>query len=216
MENAERFGLVVASSGARRLAAFDERPAVVVAADSGLHAVMRKGWIPDCVVGDMDSVDPDALAAAEYGGAVIERYGVAKDESDLELGLLAAKRLGVTDAHVVARGGGRLDHQFANLVVLAAPHLEPMRVTAAIGDHQVWAVRGRRELRLPVGSHLAIHPVGGPATVSTVGVAFPLDGEVLSAFEARGIANEVVAEPVRLDVASGVVLVVSSPVEPTV
>ncbi len=214
MENAERFGLVVASSGARHLAKLDVRPSVVVAVDSGLHAVIGKGWLPDCVVGDMDSVDPDALATAEDSGAVIERHAVTKNESDLELGLMAAKRLGVTDAHVVARGGGRLDHQFANLVVLAAPHLAPMRVAATIGDHQVWAVRGTRSLRLPVGSHLAIHAVGGLARVSTSGVAFPLDCEDLSAFEARGIANAVVEEVVRLDVTSGVVLVVSSPAEP--
>ncbi len=215
MENAERSGLVVASCDALGLADITERPAIVVAADSGLHAVMGRGWTPDCVVGDMDSVDLNLLAAAEKGGALIERHPVMKDESDLELALAAAKRLGVTDAHVVARDGGRLDHQFANLVVLAAPRLDPMRVSATIGDHQVWVVRGGQDLRLPVGSHLGIHAVGGPATVSTSGVAFPLDREVLSAFEARGIANAVVEEPVRLEVTLGVVLIVSSPLEPT-
>lgn len=206
----ERTGLVVASAGPRQLAAIDDRPDVVIAADSGLHAVMAKGWVPDCVVGDMDSVDPDTLAAAEYGGAVVERHAVTKDETDLELALAAALRLGVTDLLVVARGGGRLDHQVANLVVLAAPHLGSMRISAAIGDHRAWVVRGRRELDLPIGAHLALHAVGGQSTVTTAGVAYPLSRETLSPFEARGIANEVTARPVRIEVLDGVVLVVSS------
>ena len=56
-------------------------------------------------------------------------------------------------------------------VALAAPHLDPMRVTAAIADHRLWVVRGRRTIDLAVGTHLAIHAVGGPATVSSTGVA---------------------------------------------
>ena len=211
----ERTGLVVASAGTRRLAALDDRPDVVIAADSGLHSVMAKGWVPDCVVGDMDSVDPETLAAAAHGGAVVERHAVTKDETDLELALAAALRFGVTDLLVVARGGGRLDHQFANLVVLAAPHLGSMRISAAIGDHRAWVVRGRRELDLSIGAHLALHPVGGSATVTTSGVAYPLARETLSPFAARGIANAVTEPPVGIEVVDGVVLVVSSPPEPT-
>jgi len=214
MENTERRGLVVASADAQSLIHFSVRPAVVVAVDRGLHPVIDRGWRPDCVVGDMDSVDPAVLAAAERSGVVVERHPMDKDESDLELGLAAARRLGVTDVHVVARDGGRLDHQIANLAVLASPRLEPMRVSATIGDHRVWIVRGSLELHLEVGSHLAIQPVGGSATVSTDGVAFPLERDVLSAFEARGIANTVVDDPVRLEVTSGVVLVIASPPEP--
>jgi thiamine pyrophosphokinase len=41
-----------------------------------------------------------------------------------------------------------------------------------------------------------------------------LERDVLSAFEARGIANTVVDDPVRLEVTSGVVLVIASPPEP--
>ena len=50
--------------------------------------------------------------------------------------------------------------------------------------------------------------------VALVVVAFPLDGEGLSPFEARGIANSVTEVPARVDVSAGVVLVVSSPIEP--
>lgn len=206
-----RSGLVVAAAASQQLAAVAERPDVVIAADSGLHTVMARGWIPDRVVGDMDSVDTDVLAAAERGGASIQRHEIAKDETDLELALEAVTRAGVTDLHVVARGDGRLDHQLANLAALAAPRLAEIAIFATIGEHSVWVVRGRREIALAVGDHVALQPIGGEARVTTRGVAFPLRDETLSAFGARGIANRVTESPVTVEVARGVVLVTSSP-----
>ena len=72
-------------------------------------------------------------------------------------------------------------------------------------------VRGERVLELEPGSHLALIPVGGPARITSSGVAFPLDAEELSPFAGRGIANEVVEPIVRLIVDDGVVLALSSP-----
>jgi thiamine pyrophosphokinase len=84
-------------------------------------------------------------------------------------------------------------------------------VRADIGDHVVWVVRGERRLEVGIGQHLALLPIGGPARVTTRGVAFPLADEVLSPFDGRGIANEAIESVVSLTVSDGVVLVVSSP-----
>ena len=214
MERARRTALVVASADAGQLAGVTERPDLVIAADGGLHAVLDRGWIPDLVVGDMDSVDPSALAAAGEDGARIERHQVGKDQSDLELAIAAARRDRVTDLHVVVRSGGRLDHQLANLVVLAAPESVAMAIHAHVGDHAVWVVRGRREIDLEVGAHVAVQPVGGEALVTTTGVAFPVQRERLSPFSARGVANRVTDSPVVVEVEAGAVLVISSPPTP--
>jgi len=211
MDAVRRTGLVVASAAPSQLDELIERPDVVIAADGGLHAVTARGWVPDLVVGDMDSVDVDVLAAAQERGAAVDRHDVAKDETDLELALDAARRAGVTDLHVVVRGDGRLDHQLANLMVLAAPRLAAIAIVASIGEHAVWVVRGRREIPRAVGDHIALQPVGGDARVTTIGVAFPLHDETMSPFAARGIANRVTATPVVVEVSHGVVLVSSSP-----
>ena len=206
-----RRALIVAAASPRQLDDIAERPEFVIAADRGLHAIADRGWTPDLVVGDLDSADPAAVADALAAGATVERAAIDKDETDLELALGAAVASGANEVRVIVRGDGRLDHQLANLVCMAAPSLDGAVVSASVGEHEVWVVRGERQLDLEPGRPLALVPVGGPARVTSKGVAFPLDAEVLSPFAGRGIANEVVRSPVRLLVDEGVVLAISSP-----
>lgn len=207
----ERRALIVAAASPQQLTGIETRPDVVIAADSGLHAVLAAGWIPDHLVGDLDSADPSAVEIAAESGAVVDRHPVGKDKTDLELALAAAVDAGATEIRVVVRADGRLDHQLANVFALAKPDWSAAEVRADIGDHVVWVVRGERRLEVEVGQHLALLPIGGPARVTTRGVAFPLTDEVLSPFDGRGIANEATETVVSLTVSDGVVLVVSSP-----
>ena len=207
----QRRALIVAAASPQQLVGIETRPDVVIAADSGLHAVLAAGWIPDRLIGDLDSADPAAVEIAAEGGAVVDRHPVGKDETDLELALAAAVEAGATEIQVVVRSDGRLDHQLANLFALAKPDWSTAEVRADVGDHRVWVARGEHRLSVGIGQHLALLPVGGPARVTTRGVAFPLADEVLSPFDGRGIANEATESVVSLTVSDGVVLVVSSP-----
>lgn len=206
-----RRALIVAAASPAQLQLVTERPEIVIAADSGVHAVLARGWIPELVIGDLDSARPDAVEAAVAGGAEVEEAAADKDETDLELALAAALGRAATDIRIIVRGDGRLDHQLANLVALASPSLASVTVSASIGEHEVWVVRGERRLELEPGRQLALMPVGGPARVTSRGVAFPLDDEELSPFAGRGIANTVTEPVVELAVAEGVVLALSSP-----
>ena len=123
----ERRALIVAAASPQQLVDIETRPDVVIAADSGLHAVLAAGWIPDRLIGDLDSVDPAAVEIAAEGGAVVDRHPVGKDETDLELALAAAVDAGATEIQVVVRADGRLDHQLANLFALAKPDWRPPR-----------------------------------------------------------------------------------------
>ena len=90
----QRRALIVAAASPQQLVGIETRPDLVIAADSGLHAVLAAGWIPDRVIGDLDSADPAAVEIAAEGGAVVDRHPVGKDETDLELALAAAVEAG--------------------------------------------------------------------------------------------------------------------------
>src|SRR5262245_32872433 len=66
-------------------------PDLALAADSGLEHATAAGYVVDLVVGDLDSADPAAVAAAVERGVVVERHPAAKDATDLELALVAAR-----------------------------------------------------------------------------------------------------------------------------
>ncbi len=189
---------------------------LVIAADSGLDLAEALDLDVDVVVGDMDSVDPVLLAAAETRGLRIDRHRVDKDETDLELAMSLAIAESPTAIHLIVGSGGRDDHALANLMVLTSPRWRSALVSASVGQSSVWVVRGRRELPLHVGDALSIVAVGGAATgVSSNGLKWALDRDDLQPYSARGVSNLVTSEPVDLTVEEGVVLAISSPTPPS-
>ena len=76
--------VVVVASGPGPSVAVPVTP-TVIAADGGLDRAAALGLDVDVVIGDLDSVSAEALAAAEAAGARIVRHPEAKDATDLEL-----------------------------------------------------------------------------------------------------------------------------------
>lgn len=190
-----------------RLRALLPEADVVIAADSGLEQAAGLGLKVDVVVGDFDSVDAGALAAAERAGATVERHPAEKDHTDLELALLAARRLGASRVVVVGGWGGRIDHALANLLLIGAPEFAALHLEAIGSGGRVVAVHDRAELAGSPGDLLTLLAVGQPAHgVRTQGLRYPLNGETLFPGSTRGVSNELVEANATIELTSGVLL----------
>ncbi len=203
---------LVVASGAP-LGAVERAPQtdLVIAADAGLEVLLAAHRPVDLVVGDLDSVSAEALSAATAAGSEIAQHRRDKDESDLELALSAAINSGVQRIHVVLRDGGRLDHQLANLLVLASKRWQQADIDAVVGEHRVWVVHGEQTIPLLAGEPLALHAVGGTATgVTTTNLRYPLVDADLPGLVAFGISNRAVVDAPTIRVESGVVIAISS------
>ena len=183
----------------------------VVAADSGLDQAVRLGLRVDLAVGDFDSVSPQTLALAVAGGARVDRHPVAKDHTDLELGLLAARSLGAEHVVVVGGHGGRLDHLLANALVLAGPALAGVAVEAWMGPARLYVARPNRPVVLEgwAGELVTLLALGGPARrVQTDGLRYPLADEDLHPGSTRGVSNEMLGAVAEVTLGEGVLLVI--------
>jgi thiamine pyrophosphokinase len=182
---------------------------LVIAADSGLDHALALGFAVDLIVGDLDSALPASIDTAVASGARVERHDVAKDATDLELALLAARDAGYERAIVVGGHGGRLDHFLANALLLASSELARVQVEARLGDAQVVVVRDEHELHGEAGDLCTLLPVGGPAVgVRTEGLRFPLHRETLAPGSTRGVSNEFLGSVARVSIDGGVLLAV--------
>lgn len=183
----------------------------VIAADAGLAQAGPLRLAVDLAVGDFDSVPPPLLEAARAAGCHIERHPAAKDHSDLELALLAARARGAGHVVVVGGHGGRLDHLLANALVLAGACTEGLRVEALVGPAHLAVVRPDTALELVgrAGELVTLLALGGPARrVRTAGLAYPLDGEDLEAGSTRGLSNHLLDRSATVEVGDGTLLVV--------
>jgi thiamine pyrophosphokinase len=197
---------------------WDDGIEAVIAADGGLARARAIGLEPTLLVGDLDSLDPGLIAAAEASGPAIRRSPAAKDESDAELALLAALEDGATRVTVLgAFGGPRLDHALANVWLLAHPALAGLE--AALLDARTRAtllqapgpdgLSVRRPLPGRPGATVSLLPFGGDATgVTTHGLRYPLRDEPLLSGPARGLSNVREAPDAAVTLRAGRLLVI--------
>jgi len=179
--------------------------ATVIAADGGAELARMLGLRVDLVVGDMDSISAETLAGIER----VERHAAEKDATDLELALVAALRFEPERVLVLGGGGGRLDHLFGGLLLLAAEAYAGVRVDAQFGAAAVHVIRGERTLHGEPGELISLLAVHGRARgVVTDGLVYPLRSETLEPGSSRGVSNVFAGPQARIALEGGVLLAV--------
>jgi len=199
-----------ATDDAAQLAGAD----LVIAADSGTTWLAARGIRPDLVVGDMDSVDPALLERLAGDGVTFERHPPDKDASDAELAVDRAVDAGADEVVIVgALAGGRLDHELANLLLLADPAWRGKSLRIVRGGTVARVLHGGEGLSLGAGEGdlVTLLPIAGDAIgVRSQGLEYPLDGETLRMGRSRGLSNRVRRAPASISLEGGTLLVIET------
>jgi thiamine pyrophosphokinase len=197
---------------------------LVIAADGGARKAYRAGLVPELVVGDGDSLGESGLAEIRAAGISLELVATAKDESDLELAVLAAVARDATRLTILgALGGPRFDHSIANSWLLAHAALDGrtavlldarsrVRLLSARPDGDAAAAERVEAVLAGIpGDLVSLFPFGADALgVTTHGLAYPLCDEPLHAGPARGLSNVRTAAEARVSLRSGRLLIVET------
>jgi thiamine pyrophosphokinase len=170
---------------------------LLIAADAGACWLDELGRTPDVLVGDLDSIGETLLARLVAAGVEVDHHAAEKDESDAELALARAVASGAGEIVILgALAGERLDHELANLLLIADPAWRSsgrdLRIVS--GATTVRALHGADRLGLEGkrGDIVTLLPVGGDAQgVTTDGLAYPLSDEELRFGRSRGLSNVV-------------------------
>jgi thiamine pyrophosphokinase len=181
----------------------------LVAVDGGLQHLQTLGVQPQLLIGDLDSLDEADVAVLESAGVRIERHPAEKDETDLELALLALAGQGYDEIRVVAALGGRLDQTLANLSLLELPGLEDVDVRLDDGHEEILIIRDFTTIDGHPGDTVSLLARDGCTNgITTEGLKYPLTRETLCPNRTRGISNEMLSEQASVKVASGRLLCV--------
>ena len=188
------------------------RADLVIAADGGARWLDAQGVRPDVLVGDLDSLEAASVTRLQAAGTRVSRHPVDKDASDTELAVEAAIAAGADRVVVLgALGGGRLDHELANVALLVDRVIAGVDLRLQRGATRVRAVRADRsiEIEAEVGAIVTLLPIGGDAVgVSTTGLQYPLRDEILVMGRSRGLSNVVSGAPASVTLRAGSLLVI--------
>ncbi len=161
----------------------------LVAADGGANLAAELGHSPVAVIGDMDSIDSQILAAIPAR----RRHRISEQETtDFDKALRA-----ICAPLVLGLGftGARIDHELSVFHSLLA---HPARRCILIGEEDViFLLPAALCLDLPEGARLSLYPLA-PSRVTGRGLAWPLEALALAAGQRIGTSNAVREGPVEI------------------
>lgn len=183
---------------------------LVVAVDAGADALARVGAVPSVLIGDLDSISPQARSSLEAQGVEIIVLPVAKDVTDTEAALRLVIDRGADDIVVLgALGGPRLDHMVGNLLLLTSEWLAGHRVRLVDDHHEVFLAHGDARLLGAQSDIVSLLPLSAEVDrVRTEGLLYPLRGETLKRSALRGVSNAMTGDRARVTHDDGLLLVI--------
>lgn len=183
----------------------------IICADGGAARALSLGLTPSLVVGDMDSLAPEARRELESRGASFEVHPAAKDQSDLELAMLKALELHPGEIIILGALGDRFDHAHANVMLLGLALERGIPARIVDETHEIRIFDQELVLEGNPGDCLSLFTLGPSAAgVTTAGLKYPLNGETLYRGSTRGLSNEFAASRARITAASGPLLAIKT------
>ena len=179
---------------------------LVIAADGGYDNLKRRGYTPDVLVGDLDSIIseiPEGLRTVNYPKE--------KDETDMFLAYGEGVKLGYSEFVMLGATGGRLDHTYANLSLLLYAKERGHNVTVMDEMSIIFCLKNESiSLAGNKGATLSVFAFGGEARgVSISGTKYETEGITLSTAFPLGVSNEFGDAPARIAVEDGALLVIA-------
>ena len=122
----------------------EEHPDCILAADHGLVFCRREQIVPDYIVGDFDSTDPEIVRYYREDGSIpIDTYQPEKDFTDTDIAIQKAIALGADEVILFGATGSRLDHTLSNIWNLSAFCREGIKACIEDPHNRITMLPGR-------------------------------------------------------------------------
>ena len=190
---------------------------ILIAADRGMDFFYQQKITPDYVVGDFDSADPKILqyfrSLDEDRRPVILQFHPEKDETDTELAINTAIKLGCTHITILGATGGRFDHMLANVFLLYGCLQKGVKACILDRQDKIYLIEDTAAFSRSGqwGKYISFLPLLGEIRGITLeGFKYPLEDYTLKMGSSRCISNELVEETGRIHIREGVAICVES------
>ncbi len=188
----------------------------VIVADGGLELAEMLALTPTAVVGDFDSVKPEVLEKYRSASRILwDVHKPEKDETDTELAIGTAMKLGCGRLVILGATGGRLDHELSNIHLLKS--CLDAGVDAALYDAQNRVSLLTRERVFHrdgiYGKYISFIPMTEKVRgIRLTGFKYPLSGRDISIGREAGlcVSNEIVEDTAVIRIDDGILICIES------
>ena len=160
---------------------------LLLAADGGYDKIRDLGFLPDALIGDLDSVKKYKVSFSEK----VLRHSTKKDDTDMRLCYEYGKEQGCDTFYIYGGTGGREDHTFANYCLLLEAKNEGNNVYLMGNGWKVYCIKNEEiKLYRREGKRVSVFAFGGEARGVTIkGLEYEAENITLSESYPLGVSN---------------------------
>lgn len=185
-----------------------ENSDTILCADGGANYAFQMGIMPDTVIGDLDSVQPEVRKYYTAQGTEFIQYPVRKHLTDLQLALDLARERGADQIVLLGALGKRLDHTLHNLYAGIQLVQQGIRISHFTPGCWVYLVRDEQVIEGAAGDIVSLIALTDKVEgVGVDGVEYPLKDAVLRSDNPYAVSNVLTGARGVIGLQSGVLAV---------
>jgi len=194
---------------------YNESHCIWVGVDRGVYTLLTNNINPMVAFGDFDSVSTEELTFIRKAVKELKQFKPEKDETDMELALNWALEQKCDKIQIFGATGGRLDHFFANVQLLASPLLSGVNTEISLIDHQnlifLKSPGSYKIEKIVDKKYISFVPISLHITdLSLKGFKYPLNNRNISIGSTLCISNELIGDYGTFSFSEGILLVIRS------
>lgn len=181
----------------------------IICADGGAEYAYNSNILPDFLIGDFDSINPDILEFFKLKKIKIIKYPAEKDYTDTELCVKKALELHCSTISILAGIGDRIDHSLGNIGLLHMIYEKGSKGYILSDKSDIYLCTDKVLLKGNKGDTVSLIPYSGNAKgVTTSGLKYSLSDAVVYFGSPVGISNLMTDNICTVSIKSGEILVI--------
>lgn len=177
----------------------------LVCADGGANSALKFDVIPDCIIGDLDSIRPEVY---DYYYDKCEIIKIDRqNDTDVEKCIKHAVKKHCDEALLIGATGDRLDHSFCNLE-LVFKYFKDISIKILHQKSLLTAFSGKVNLNTVKGETISLYGIDSKTRVRSRGLKYPLKNVALPFGKKESTSNVATGNNVELKISGGIIFVI--------
>jgi len=189
----------------------------LIAVDGGVKHILKLGLTPHTVIGDFDSTPlslQKKLIKMRKGlinqTPTLIKYPAKKNKTDFELAIDLCLKRKFQEIIIFGIFGDRIDHLVANIFLLAKIQTQNklIKIKVIEGNKEIFILNKEIIINGQIGDEISIIPINNKLEgITTEGLEYQLNNELLSFGSTRGVSNVMNKSSVKISIIKGVALI---------
>lgn len=184
----------------------------IIAVDKGLEILDSINILPNCILGDFDSIKNGILEKYNRQDIKIIKLNPEKDFSDTHMALKEAIEMKSTEIYILGALGKRMDHAIANIHILREA-LENNIECKIIDTNNIIKLitKGTEVVHKSKYKYISLFPLTTSVKGITLkGFKYPLTNDMLTIGHSIGVSNELLENIGTISISDGILIMVQS------